>query len=599
MILTTLTLLLFPSQFPFAARELHELHAPIGRLKIIYRGTSGPIKIQTGFDQKIVLKELIRADKLPKLKEVRLDQSWKENKLNLTIIENFKSLGDPTPSYPGSVNYAPPFIETTLIVPRETDIDIENINANIQIDGITGVVRARSQNGTIEFRAQTNQIDHIYAKSFNGQIQSETPIQSASSATVSLESYSGQVIIKKPLAPLHLVGAQVFGGKGFSAQDWYIVDGRFTKIVPNSPVQSMDMSGKYLVPPYADAHCHHIDGAYPSKRMNDQYLSEGTLYVQSMGNHVGLRAEDDAIVNRSNSIDVAFANAGFTGDFGHPAFLYESLAHPSKDTLTPKERSDFVRAQPRVMLGDAYWIADSPAQLEDVWPKYLASDPDLTKVFLVDTAARKDNVHGLAGAIGLAPKMVTLVVKKAHAAGLRVYAHVDTAEDFRIAIEAGVDGTAHMPGYGMNQEKAEKFSVTPSIAALAKNLTIQPTISLADIYTKGNALPEVRKQQTQNVKNLLRVGAKFVLGSDEFFRTQISEALSWQAVGFSSIQILNSLTKGTPQSIFPHRMIGRIDEGYEGSFSVLDKDPLFDLSKAFAPLSVYKKGMIVFSKVAK
>ena len=584
---------------PYASRTLDVLNVPKGRLKIVFRGTNGPVRIQAGYDKQIVLKQLTRADKVVKLSEVKLERSWNGSELSLITKENFFTAGEPSKKYPGAIDYAPPIIETTLIIPRETDLDVETTNSSIRISGINGKVHAKSFNGDILFGAQASQQNQVAVKTFNGKIQSEVPIIDRESALVDLESFNGQIQVKAPSPALHLVGANVFSGTAFVKQDWYIVDGLFTKSKPEGEVKTMDLEGKFIAPPYGDAHCHHIDGAYLARQLNDKYLSEGTLYAQSMGNHSSLRDEADTVVNRSNSIDVTYANAGFTGEFGHPAYLYESLQLTLDSKVTPSERAEFVKSQKRVQLGDSYWLADTPTQLDEAWPKFLASNPDLVKVFLVNTLNRSKNLNGMPGTIGLDTAMLPLVVKKGHEAGLKVYAHVDTAYDFLLAMRAGVDGTAHMPGYGMNKEEAGIFEIDRKTARMAARRFIQPTISLATYYSEKDRFSAVQQVQAKNVTALRAAGATFVVGSDNFSKTQTEEALSWGAVGFDNVTTFRSLLESTPQSIFPYRKIGRIAAGYEGSFVVLENNPLTNLSSAFLPTKIFKQGTMVYSLVGK
>ena len=134
---------------PYASRSLDVLNVPKGRLKIVFRGTNGPVRIQAGYDKQIVLKQLTRADKVVKLSEVKLERSWNGSELRLITKENFKTPGEPSKKYPGAIDYAPPIIETTLIIPRETEIDVETTNSSIRISGINGKVLAKSFNGDI------------------------------------------------------------------------------------------------------------------------------------------------------------------------------------------------------------------------------------------------------------------------------------------------------------------------------------------------------------------------------------------------------------------------------------------------------------------
>jgi hypothetical protein len=104
MILIPILILAGQTGLPFASRSLQTLPVPKGHLKIVFRGTNGTIRIQPGYENQIILKQLTRADRLPKLTEVRLDQSWRKSELTLTTKEDFKTPGEPSKKYPGAIN---------------------------------------------------------------------------------------------------------------------------------------------------------------------------------------------------------------------------------------------------------------------------------------------------------------------------------------------------------------------------------------------------------------------------------------------------------------------------------------------------------------
>jgi hypothetical protein len=322
--------------------------------------------------------------------------------------------------------------------------------------------------------------------------------------------------------------------------------------------------------------------------MNDAYLKTGTLYVQSMGNHFSGRSGAEEIVNRPGAIDATFANAGFTSEMGHPAFLYESLANPIPEAMTPEQRGNALRGK-RTQLGDAYWYVESKAQLDEVWPKYLASDPDLLKIFLVNSAHRDENKNGIPGSIGLDPKVVPAIIARAHASGLRVYAHVDTELDAQIALSGGVDGLGHMPGYGMGNEKPDAFRLSPGTAILARNRFVQPTLSIAKGYA-GKNLPAVVELQKFNLDVLDMAGAKLVIGSDSYGSTEQSEVETWLQFGLKPAKVLRSLSQLTPQSIFPERAIGKVAEEFEATFVLYGSNPLEHPDLIFRPSQVWKQG---------
>lgn len=592
MIIALITLALSGPVLPFAKRQetTYKISPSVPRLNVY--ATNGSIRVIEGRSGQIVVKCRTRADELPKLDETKPVTTVSKEGVRYEVRDDFKTPGRPSSKYPGAVDYAPPVNELTISVPPKCDLEISTTNASVDIGRIEGNIRVESRNGAIRYAAVTSAT--VGASTRNGTLRSAVPTSLAPSPTVVLKSDNGDLTIDAPLPTLSLEGAKCWNGKSFAVENWFVVDGRFTLTAPKVTPIHTDLSGRYLTPAYGDAHCHHIDGDYVARKMNVDYLTQGTVYVQSMGNHVSTRRESDKVVNQDNSIDVAFANAGITSLWGHPVYTYESLANPVDSKLSPKQASDLVKSRPRTQLGDTYWLIENAADLDRVWPRYLASDPDLTKIFLVNSKHRAENLDGIAGSIGLAPEIVPLVVKRAHESGLRVYAHVDTAEDLYIAQRAGVDGCAHLPGYGFTGGPDDEVRLDVRMIQSNRNWVVQPTVGLNSKYATPAQGVLARKLQTNSISALRSKGVKFAVGSDVFFETQKNEALAWLEVGFKPKEILQALVTTTPQSIFPQRAVGTIAEGYEATFVVLAEDPLKDLRLAFAPLSVYKRGRFIF-----
>ncbi len=81
-------------------------------------------------------------------------------------------------------------------------------------------------------------------------------------------------------------------------------------------------------------------------------------------------------------------------------------------------------------------------------PVFVMGKVSSIKIFLAhseDTVQHRQ-AGGSPGRKGLDPGLVPAIVERAHRAGLRVSAHVETAADFRVALLAGVDELAHVPG---------------------------------------------------------------------------------------------------------------------------------------------------------
>lgn len=229
-------------------------------------------------------------------------------------------------------------------------------------------------------------------------------------------------------------------GKTFKRKIFYSVGGFFTRKRPKQIDETIDLKNGFVVPPFADSHCHHFDGAYNVGQQIAMYLKDGVFYakVQTDVRSGALQVADK--VNRPTSVDVSYSHGALTSTAGHGVEVYEGLPLFYKTGgFTPEEEAK-VRAA-HLRENDAYYIIDTAEDLENKWAKILDGKPDFIKIYLLESetyAEKKKNLDKIrVGSIGLDPQLVPLIVQKAHAAGLRVSAHVDTVTDYRIALRAG------------------------------------------------------------------------------------------------------------------------------------------------------------------
>lgn len=89
------------------------------------------------------------------------------------------------------------------------------------------------------------------------------------------------LMIARPAAAQHyeLRGGRWFDGHRFAPQRVvYVVDGRFTANRPARVDSTIDLSGRFIVAPYGEAHNHNIEDAPPAtiaKYLNAGILREG------------------------------------------------------------------------------------------------------------------------------------------------------------------------------------------------------------------------------------------------------------------------------------------------------------------------------------
>lgn len=243
---------------------------------------------------------------------------------------------------------------------------------------------------------------------------------------------------------------QWFDGKSFKRQTFYSVGGNLTRRKPPTVDETIDLKNGFVTPPFADAHTHNLDGLRDFERISQAYLSEGTFYVQVLGNHASGAKQVRPLLDKPSTLDVVYANGMLTCTYGHPFMVYEPLAMGIYNVSESFRRIDEVKKSRRAE-NNAYWFLDTKVDVDTKWEKILAAKPDIIKISLIDAEnyerylAADDMLNK-----GLSPEVAAYVVQKAHQAGLRVYAHIETANDFRLGLRIGVDGFAHAPYYGWN-----------------------------------------------------------------------------------------------------------------------------------------------------
>jgi imidazolonepropionase-like amidohydrolase len=376
------------------------------------------------------------------------------------------------------------------------------------------------------------------------------------------------------------------------------VNGLLADRAPAHVDTTVDLGGRWVVPPFADAHTHNLDGPFNVDSVRAQYLREGTFYVQVLTNSRSGAERLGRRWNRPCELDVAYANGGITSTLSHPFLAYEPRAMGLYSDWAAHAAQ--IRASRRAE-NDAYFFVDSAADLERKWPLVLAGHPDIIKIFLLDATEHPAAIvdTGLPNGHGLRPSLVPLIVRRAHAAGIRVAAHIETANDFAIAVRAGVDMFAHLPGYEMPAgADSTLYGIDAGAARLAgaRGVIATPTLSLAGVFDGAppSGIETLRQRiQARNIRLLARNGVRIVVGSDWFGRTARGEhdALAHTGI-WTPAQLLDLWSQQTAQAIFPRRRIGRLLDGWEASFLVFAEDPRQSFSLPAIQMRV-KQGCIL------
>jgi imidazolonepropionase-like amidohydrolase len=398
---------------------------------------------------------------------------------------------------------------------------------------------------------------------------------------------------------LAFVNGRWFNGDGFEPRTFFSVNGVLEENAPPLVDSTIDLAGGFVIPPFGDSHTHNLDGPYRIDSVAAEYVREGTFYVQVLTNTRSGAESVRSNFNRPCALDVAWANGGITSTLSHPFLAYEPRAMGLNGTDWRTKAAE-IRAS-RKREGDAYWFIDRVADVDAKWPLILAGHPDIIKVFLLD--AREDPAvmadSGLPAGHGLRPSVVPEIVRRAHAAGLRVAAHIETSSDFEIAVRTGVDFLAHLPGYNLTQDQPDSaFLIRDDEARLAgaRGVVANPTLTwhlVMDGPQRDSAGLVARRRSLarRNIETLQRAGVRMVVGSDWFGATAWPEVQALRSLGpWDNLALLRMWAVATPLAIFPQRRIGMLAEGYEASFLVLQENPLVNFDAVRGIVMRVKQG---------
>jgi hypothetical protein len=398
------------------------------------------------------------------------------------------------------------------------------------------------------------------------------------------------------LATLHsyeFTNGQWFDGSRFVKRTMYTNGSVLTTRRPKQIDRTVDLAGKYVVPPFGEAHNHHVEQSARLDALINQYLHDGVFYVKNP--NVMPRTRPAAgRVNVPSSVDVIFAPGSLTGTDGHPVELIKRNIDRGVCTAADGE-------------GAFYFQVDSLADLDRKWPALIELKPDFVKTYLLyseEYAARRDDPKQF-GWKGLNPALLPEIVERAHAAGLTVATHVETGADFHNAVVAGVDEINHTPGFRAQTDwsayRTPQFRVADADAELAAkhHVTVVTTLGGAIVAAGDSQIDDatrsaIRDTVVSNLQTLRKHGVNVVIGSDSYRGGVLPEVDALRSLGiFTSLDLLRMWSVATPKAIFPKRKIGELRGGYEATFLVLDGNPLDDFTATRRIVMRIKDGEIL------
>ncbi len=395
-----------------------------------------------------------------------------------------------------------------------------------------------------------------------------------------------------PAEGVQFSGGRWFDGSGFVARDFFVVGGMLTSQKPERVDSVIDLAGKFVVPPYGEAHNHNVE----SSRIDAvarMYLERGIFYVKNPNSLQRYTTPLAGKINIPSSIDAVFAGGGLTGTGGHPAFIAQRQIDAKRWDISEGD-------------GGFYYVIDTRADLDRRWAEIASARRDFLKTYLLysEEYAKRRADSAYKDWRGLDPALLPEIVRRAHEKGWRVSTHVESAADFHVAVEAGTDEINHLPGFRPDRNdpssmaNTARYEISEADATLAadKHIFVVTTVGdwLAMVDTLPSAKPFAAAARGVVKRNLLlldRAGVRIAIGSDAYTRTTDFELAELRTLNaFSTLQLLRMACETTAETIFPGRKIGHLRDGYEASFLVLDGDPLADFANAQRIAMRFKQG---------
>lgn len=213
------------------------------------------------------------------------------------------------------------------------------------------------------------------------------------------------------------------------------------KEVPSAAdIKVIDLGGRYIMPGLINMHVHLAGNGKPRKKQRDNEKLVKTLMGTALSRAVAYKVVSDFAKTELLSGVTTIRTVGGLGDFD--TRLRDEVAAGKKIGPRILAANEGISVPGGHMAGSvavaAGSIDEALKQLEHVENE----KADLIKL-MITGGVLDAKEKGVPGELKMKPEMVKAVCDKAHAAGYKVAAHVESPEGVKVALENGVDSIEH------------------------------------------------------------------------------------------------------------------------------------------------------------
>ena len=213
------------------------------------------------------------------------------------------------------------------------------------------------------------------------------------------------------------------------------------KEVPSAAdIKVIDLGGRYIMPGLINMHVHLAGNGKPRKKQRDNEKLVKTLMGTALSRAVAYKVVSDFAKTELLSGVTTIRTVGGLGDFD--TRLRDDVAAGKKIGPRILAANEGISVPGGHMAGSvavaAASINEALGQLEHAESEKV----DLVKL-MITGGVLDAKEKGVPGELKMKPEMVKAVCDKAHAAGYKVAAHVESPEGVKVALENGVDSIEH------------------------------------------------------------------------------------------------------------------------------------------------------------
>lgn len=405
-----------------------------------------------------------------------------------------------------------------------------------------------------------------------------------------------------------ITNVQVFDGHEVLSATTVVVDGtRIAAVGEGVPdgADVIDGDGGTLLPGLIDAHTHTSEqGLALALRFGvTTELEMQGMWTRQRRAHL---AENDSMA------DVRSAGFGLTPPGGHPSELFPADARPGEKGVPAPVEDD----QEDPGAGLVMPFVTTPDQAVAAIPQLVESGSDYIK-FMIDDGS----VEGHPGLPMLDQATLNAGVAEAHRHGMLTIAHTLTLDATRMAIEAGIDGLAHLfmdtphtdeivdliaesgvfvvpcvvLDASMMGITGTSFGADPRVSSRLDEAWLTTLRSSYDRYPRG-----VLGDVLASVKALHDAGTDIITGTDASFPVPFLGGIAHGAsvhhelqylvdAGLTPIQALRTAT-ATPAHRFGLTDRGRIAPGMRADLLLVGGDPTTSIADTLNLRTAWRRG---------